>query len=383
MKRIYLALFVAVGAGAICYLFYLHTAKAPVQPQEISGTSRGAATAVFAGGCFWCVEADLEKVAGVSAVVSGYMGGSTENPTYENYSEAGHREVVEVTYDPAVVSYETLARFVLTHTDPTDSGGTFGDRGNAYIAALYYDTEEERMQAEKVILDLNASGNYDKPVVAPVEARGTFWPAEEYHQDYYKKNELRYSFYRKASGRDAYIKVHGGGQVTAPQVIHTESALLALIQKAMEEKYRDYVKPSEEELKAKLTPEQFKVTQEEGTERPFANEYDKHYEEGIYVDVVSGEPLYSSRDKYDSGTGWPSFTKPIYADAVTEHTDRKLFVSRTEVRSKFADSHLGHVFDDGPEDKGGKRYCMNSAALRFVPKEKMEEEGYGEYLTFL
>lgn len=317
-------------------------------PLEIMvDTSLPTKTALMAGGCFWCVEADFEKAIGVVKVVSGYTGGSTENPTYKNYAESGHREVVEITYVPEIISYGKLVEYLIKHSDVTDGQGSFYDRGLEYSSAIYYETEEEKNEALKIISEIDARKIYDKPIDLAVIARTDFWPAEEYHQDYYKKNPVKYNYYRKASGRDDFIKKYWG----------------------------------EENLRTHLTPLQYKVTQENGTEKPFENEYDKNTADGIYVDIVSGEVLYSSKDKYDSGTGWPSFVKPIHPDAVVLKEDISILGKRVEVRSKYANSHLGHVFDDGPTKRGGKRYCMNSAALRFIPKDAVEKEGYGKYLS--
>ncbi len=358
-----LAIPIVVGAAAYFWsapMEQTNTVKKDM-PKEVK-------TAVFAGGCFWCVESDFEKLPEILSAVSGYMGAARREgeppPTYEDYGSRGFREVVEVSYNPAKVSYAGLVEYLIKHSDPTDADGSFNDRGSQYAPAVYYEDEAEKGEAERVIAKIDASGVYEKPLAVKVLPRGEFFTAEEYHQDYYKKNPLKYSFFRTASGRDAFVRAHWG-----ENLLPSERG--------------GFRKPSSEELKKTLTPIQYKVTQENGTERPFANEYDKNYAAGIYVDIVSGEPLFSSRDKYDSGTGWPSFVKPISPGAVVEKTARHLFTTRTEVRSSIADSHLGHVFPDGPGARGGRRFCMNSAALRFVPKEEMAAEGYGEYLPQL
>jgi peptide methionine sulfoxide reductase msrA/msrB len=328
------------------------------------------ATMLVAGGCFWCVEADVEKYSGVLSAVSGYAGGEGSTPTYEDYGSRGFREVVEVTYDPHVVSYENIAEYVLRHSDPTDGNGSFYDRGVQYAPALYYADATEQQVAEALIERLNTQGVYERPLAVAILPNVPFYPAEEYHQDYSRKNPIKYGYYRRASGRDAFIEKHWGSN-TAP----TPTPAVVSVGD-----WHAFVKPNQETLRAALSDVAYYVTQEEGTERPYANEYDKHYEPGIYVDVVSGEPLYSSRDKYDSGTGWPSFVAPITADAVVEVKDTGLLYSRTEVRSRIADSHLGHVFTDGPSDKGGLRYCMNSVALRFIPLTDMDRLGYGAFV---
>lgn len=358
------------------------TITQPMNNQQTADVETNEArTMLVAGGCFWCVESDLEKLPGVISAVSGYAGGETENPTYETYKAGGHREVVEVTYDPAQLRFEDILIVALKTTDPTDDGGTFYDRGDGYSAAFYYDTDEEKQQIESLITEVDTNGPYEKSLAIDVEKRPTFWPAEDYHQDYYKGalSGVKYKYYRNASGRDDFIQKHWGDTVHSPELPWREAAAEEIVSYP----WSDYQKPSVETLKNQLDPLVYKVTQADGTERAGSSPLDKNYESGIYVDVLSGEPLFSAKDKFDSGTGWPSFTKPITPDAVTEHEDRKLFIKRTEVRSKIADNHLGHVFADGPADSTGLRYCMNGAALEFIPAADMDARGYGDFIEYL
>jgi peptide methionine sulfoxide reductase msrA/msrB len=319
------------------------------------GKDESIQTIYFAGGCFWGVEEYFSRIEGVQDAVSGYANGTTENPSYEEviYKNTGHAETVEVTYDESKISLEQLIGYYLKIVDPTSVDKQGNDVGNQYRTGIYYNREMDAIVIES-LLALEQE-KFEKPIAVENLPLDNFYVAEEYHQDYLKKNPNGYC--------------HVDMNKLEEEVIFIDP--------------NNYSKASDEELEEMLTDIQYQVTQNNSTERAFSNEYYDTYESGIYVDVVTGEPLFSSKDKYDSGCGWPSFTKPIVEEVVHYDTDTSFNMKRTEVRSRVGDSHLGHVFEDGPIDKGGLRYCINSASILFVPLEEMEAEGYGELIALV
>lgn len=298
--------------------------------------------------------APFEALEGVLNVVSGYTGGDTENPAYQQVCSGvtGHYEAVQISFDLQWVNYAALLDVFWRQIDPTDAGGQFNDRGSSYRTAIFYHNEAQRQMAEESKKALEASGRFQGPIMTAILPASTFYPAEDYHQEYHRKNLQHYNAYRAGSGRQAFIEANWG----------------------------DTVKPVKDwgKILERLTKIQFDVTQNNATEPPFRNQYWDNKREGIYVDIVSGKPLFSSHDKFDSGCGWPSFTRPLEPAELVEKADKSHGMVRTEVRSRIADSHLGHVFSDGPRPTG-LRYCINSAALRFIPKEDLDKEGYSQY----
>lgn len=388
------------------YILWVSLLVSALLHGAVAAGDEKSATATFAGGCFWCMEPPFTDIEGVLDVTVGYSGGKETAPRYEDVAagRTGHREVVQIVFDPTRISYPQLLNIYWRQFDPTDGDGSFGDRGHQYSPAIFYHTEEQRRQAQASRQRLADSAIFSAPLATEISAFKSFYPAEEYHQGYHRKNPLRYRFYRSRSGRDGFIRDTWGDDIMArpfmQDMLHqnnhggiadqtdspaqpdspaqTESPSDPSSQE-WRERLAGYSKPSAETLKQKLSTLAFQVTQQDATEPPYRNPYWDHYQPGIYVDVVSGEPLFSSLDQYDSGTGWPSFSQPLEGIELTEKTDVRFFMRRTEVRSPLADSHLGHVFNDGPPPHG-LRYCINSAALRFVPLAELESQGYQEFV---
>jgi peptide methionine sulfoxide reductase msrA/msrB len=325
-----------------------------IVPRQTTGLE----TATFAAGCFWCMVAPFESLDGVKEVVSGYSGGRVAHPSYEDVSSGstGHLESIQIVFDPEVISFSELLDIYWKQFDPTDSGGSFHDRGSQYLSAIFYRSDDQKTAAEQSEERLRKSGIFPRPLATRIVKFDDFYPAEDYHQDYHTKNPIRYSAYRQASGRDRFILSLWG-----------------------DEGVDRLGKPDKVELEKKLTALQYNVTQKGATETPFDNSYWNNSSPGLYVDIVSGEPLFASRDKFDAGTGWPSFTKPVDTRYIRKKKESAKEGVKIEVRSRFADSHLGYVSHDGPSPSH-LRYSVNSASLRFLPKEKLESEGYKNFL---
>lgn len=306
----------------------------------------------FAGGCFWGVEEYFSRIPGVYDAVSGYANGNTEQPTYEEVcsDNTGFAETVRVRYDPAVVSLRILTGQYFKIIDPVSVNGQGNDRGTQYRTGIFYTEEKDCASIRPVMAEIQK--DYSGPLAVELAPLQNFYPAEDYHQDYLQKNPGGYCHIDFSSLEDLTVRANGTVGIRIP----------------------------EKELREELTPLQYEVTRNAATERPFTGEYWDSKEPGLYVDIVTGEPLFTSADKFDSGCGWPSFTKPIEPEAVTQQEDNSHGMNRVEVRSHDGDSHLGHVFEDGPRESGGLRYCINSASLRFIPLSRMEEEGYGDYI---
>lgn len=311
----------------------------------------------LAGGCFWGVEAYFERIAGITGVVSGYANGRTENPSYRDviYKDTGHAETVRVSYDPQRIALDTLLQHFFRIIDPFSLNRQGNDQGTQYRTGIYSQNRHEQAQVAAALAQLQSG--HERPVVVENLPLVHFYPAEDYHQDYLAKNPGGY----------CHVDLRLAGQ---PLESSRQPAFLA----------EGYRRPTDETLRRILTPAQYQVTRENATEHAFSHEYDNLFEPGLYVDVVSGEPLFSSRDKYQSGCGWPSFVRPVQPQAVTEHDDFSHNMRRVEVRSRMADSHLGHVFPDGPPERGGLRYCINGYSLLFVPLAEMQAQGYGDWL---
>ncbi len=310
----------------------------------------------LAGGCFWGTEKYLQGVNGILETEVGYANGNTENPTYEEvcHYNTGHAEAVKVVYENTVIGLPFLLELYYDVINPVSINKQGNDIGSQYRTGIYFVQDEDEAIIRESIDKLQLK--YEQKIAIEVKRVENYYRAEDYHQKYLDKNPQGYCHI----GVDKFEK--------AKKAVDTS---------------KKYTKKSGQELRESLTELQFEVTQNSATEQPFHNEYFDEFREGIYVDITTGEPLFLSDDKFESGCGWPSFSRPIDASLIKDVMDTSFGRIRTEVRSKTGDAHLGHVFEDGPTELGGLRYCINSASLRFIPKESMEQEGYGEYLKSL
>lgn len=310
----------------------------------------------LAGGCFWGTEQYLQNIKGILETEVGYANGNTENPTYEQvcHNNTGHAETVKVIYDESVISLSFILNMYYDVINPVSINRQGGDVGSQYRTGIYFITPEDEPIIQSSIAGLQKK--YKERIAIEVKPLANYYKAEEYHQKYLDKNPNGYCHI----GKDKFEKA-----------------------KEAVDYSKKYSKKSKEELKKGLTELQYNVTQNNDTEMPFQNEYFDEFREGIYVDITTGQPLFVSTDKFESGCGWPSFSKPIDQSMIAEKLDTSHGRIRTEVRSKTGDAHLGHVFTDGPKNLGGLRYCINSASLKFIPKEEMEKAGYGDYIALL
>lgn len=341
--------------ASLTVIFTKQEIKATNKMNTTNRTAENSKVIYFAGGCFWGTEHFFKQVRGVVETEVGYANGHTENPTYEEVcrTNTGFAETVRVEYNPEEVSLDLLLELFFLTINPTTLNKQGNDIGTQYRTGIYH-IDESDVPTIQAALSLLAQ-KYTKPIVVEQEVLRNFYPAEAYHQDYLDQNPKGYC--------------------------HIEPGLFTMAKNAnLQPKQLSFERKDDAELERMLTPIQYAVTQRNATERAFDNDYWDEYRAGLYVDITTGEPLFVSTDKFDSGCGWPSFSKPISKSSIEEKIDRSHGMTRVEVRSKTGDAHLGHVFNDGPTDKGGLRYCINSAALRFIPKDKMKAEGYGDYV---